>query len=90
MRIRSIEVFLIQLIFYLILWLTNDYIAMLLSLVFGCISFFILLISIIAEMLDRSKVPAWYYGLMLASMLAPLIVGVIMTYIMGTPEWMQK
>ena len=88
MKLRPFEIFLIQIVFYLILWLSDQYLAVLLSLIFGSICFFILLIASIAELIERSRISKWYFGLMIASVLAPVIIGGLMVLIFGTPEWM--
>ena len=43
----------------------------------------ILLISWIVEKIEPSRVPRWYFHLMLASMLAPVLVGLGYLSIMG-------
>ncbi|MEM9822947.1 MAG: hypothetical protein AAF985_17840 [Bacteroidota bacterium] len=80
---RPIELILIQFLFYLVLWLWNDYIASLISAVFACIFFFILLISLVVEWIEPSKVPRSYFVFMLISVLCPILVGVLFFNIMG-------
>ena len=88
-KIRPIEVFLIQFIFYSILWLLNDFVASLLTAVFPAIFLFILIISLLAELIERSKVPRWYYYLMIASILAPILAAFVFVFFMGANfEWM--
>lgn len=74
-RLNITEIFLIQAIVYTLLWLWNDYVATLLSLTFSAIAFFILAVSLISELLDRSKVPRWYFSAMIISVVTPLIIG---------------
>jgi membrane protein YdbS with pleckstrin-like domain len=69
------EVFLIQAVFYILVWMWNDHAATILTLSFAAIALFILAISLIAEVLDRSKVPRWYFWVMGISVLTPLIIG---------------
>ncbi|MCH2081730.1 MAG: hypothetical protein MK226_05025 [Saprospiraceae bacterium] len=88
MKIRPFEIFLIQIVFYLILWLSDQYLAVLLSLIFGSICFFILLIASIAELVERSRISKSYFSMMIASVLAPVIIGGLMVLIFGTPEWL--
>jgi len=75
MRIQPyiLEAFLGQLAIYLIIWLNNDYLATLLSLVFGGIGLAILLISLIVDWVEYSGVPKWYYQLLVTSVSAPII-----------------
>jgi drug/metabolite transporter superfamily protein YnfA len=84
------EVFLIQAVFYIILWLWNDHAATILTLSFAAIALFILVISLIAEVIDRSKVPRWYFWVMGISIVTPLIIGAFfLTLKNGTLDWMK-
>jgi hypothetical protein len=83
------EVFLIQALFYIVFWLWNDHVATILTLSFSAIALFILVISLIAEVFDRSKVPRWYFWVMGISILTPLIIGAFfLTIKNGTLDWM--
>jgi hypothetical protein len=83
------EIFLIQIIVYILLWLWNDFVATILSLSFAAIALFILLISLIAELIDKSKVPRWYFYVMFLSVLTPILVGSLFMYIKnGSLDWM--
>jgi len=91
LSLRPLEVFLIQLIFYISLWLWNDYTATLVSAIFGTICLFILIISLITEWIEPSKVPRWYFGMMVASILAPIIAAVIFIgFVYGQPDWLTQ
>lgn len=84
------EVFLIQAVFYIILWLWNDHAATIMTLSFAAIALFILVISLIAEVIDRSKVPGWYFWVMGISIVTPLIIGAFfLTLKNGTLDWMK-
>lgn len=87
-QLRPIEILLIEVAFYIILWLVNDYVATLISLIFGSIFLLLLLISLIVEWIERSKVPRWYYTFMLMSTLAPIVAAIIYLSISGTLKWM--
>lgn len=89
-KIRPIEIFLAQLVIYLLIWIFNDYLATLLSIIFGSIFFLILLISLIVEIIERSKVPRSYFLFMLASVLAPIAASLIYITISGGLEWMKN
>ncbi len=89
-KIRPIEILLAEVIVYILLWLANDYLATLLSLIFGSIFLLILVISIIVEIVERSKVPRWYFFFMLMSVLAPIIAAAIFLLISGGLEWMRQ
>lgn len=88
-KLRPIEILLIEIAFYIILWLLDDYLASLLSLIFGSIFLLLLLISIVVEWIEKSKVPRWYYSFMLVSALAPFIAALIFLAISGGLEWLQ-
>jgi len=87
-RPSSIELLLFQLVIYFMLWLGNDYVATMISLVFAGIFFLILIISLMVEGVESSKVPRWYYGYMLVSTLAPIVSSGIYVLIYGMPDWM--
>jgi hypothetical protein len=87
---RLAEIFLAETIVYVLLWLTNDYLATLLSVVFAGIFLFILLISLLAEWIERSGVPRSYYGFMVVSILSPLLTAALMLAILGIPEWLSQ
>ena len=88
-RLSMTEVFLVEAIVYLLLWMWNDYVATILTLSFTAIALFILLVSLVAELIERSKVPRWYFGLMVISVVTPLIVGVFfMVLKKGGLDWM--
>lgn len=88
--IRPVEVFLIEMVIYLLLWLFNDYLASLLSIIFGTICLLILLISLIVEAIERSKVPRWYYYFLAMSVLAPIGAALIYLFISGGVDWMKQ
>lgn len=82
-----IEVLLIETVIYLALWLYDDYLASLLTLILGGICLAILIISLLVELVERSKVPRWYYYFMAASVLAPILAGVVYFLISGELNW---
>jgi len=73
-RTNIIEFFLIQLIFYTLVFLWNHHIGILLSLSFSVICFAIVIISYLADWIEAARVPAWYYPLMWVSVVSPLLV----------------
>lgn len=86
-KINAFELFLIQIVIYLILWMVNDYLASMLSLILAVISFAILLVSLVVELVERSRVPAWYYYYMAVSIIAPILSGVVYFFISGELNW---
>lgn len=87
---QVIIVFLIEFIIFLSLWLIDDYIGTMLSATFVAISLFILLIALMAELLDRSKVPRLYFWLMAVSVIAPLVASAVYIGLFGVElDWMR-
>ncbi len=86
-KLSALEVFLIQAIIYLVIWLVDDYVATILTLSFAGIFFSIYLLTKVVEWIEPSKVPKQYFRYMLASALAPTIVGIVFFSIYGIPDW---
>jgi hypothetical protein len=87
--LRLPEIFMIEAILYLMLWIWNDFAATIFSLSFSAIAFFILIIAMIAEVIEPSKVPRKYFYVMLISALTPLVVGSFFMYLKkGALDWM--
>ena len=87
---RWLEVLLIEIIIYFLLWSYDDYMATILSLIFGSMCLLILIISIVVEMIEPSKVPRWYFTIMIVSILAPIVAFFIFSTIGGELSWMEK
>lgn len=88
-KIGPIEVFLIEFIIFSLLWLWDDYIASMLTVVFSFIFFFILVISLMVELVERSKVPGWYFTFMTVSIFAPMTAALVFIFFMGADfEWL--
>ncbi|MFT4664707.1 MAG: hypothetical protein ACI8YQ_000671 [Polaribacter sp.] len=83
LRIRPIEIFLIQFVCYMALWLYDDYMGSLMSIIMAGIFSAILIISLIVEWIEPSKVPRSYFYLMAASVVAPLLAMGIYVFLMG-------
>lgn len=88
-KIRTIEILMFEIIIYLLIWFVNEYMATMLSLIFGTICLLILLISLVVEFIERSKVPRWYFGLMAMSVIAPILAAIIYLGISGSMGWMR-
>lgn len=86
--LRMGEVFLIQIFLYLVCWLLNDYLASMVSLIFGTMFLAILLVSLVVEVVERSRVPRWYFVFMLISVIAPLVSAGIYLSITKGVDWM--
>lgn len=91
MKIGSVELFFVQCIIYTILWLTNDYIATLLSIILFFLFFSVFIVAFIAEKLDKSNVPKNYFKLMISGFLAPLVIYIIFFVMNGGKfDWMKN
>lgn len=82
-RLTLPEVFLLETIAWLLLWLLSDYVAALLTLILGAIVLAVLIFALIAELLERSKVPRQYFWIMGISVLAPIVSALLYLLIFG-------
>ena len=81
------ELAIVQAILYTGLWLWNEYIASLVSIILVPIIFSILLISLISELIEKSKVPKVYFKFMIISIITPIIIALLMRILFGTIIW---
>lgn len=89
-RTNLLIIWLGQAIIYSVLWLWNEYVATYLTIIFPALILFILILALISDLIEPSRIPGWYYGLMLISIITPLIIGVVFYYINdGKLEWLQ-
>ncbi len=89
LQFRTVEILLLEIAFNIVLWLLDEYIATLLSLILGSIFLLLLLFALVVEWIERSKVPRWYFWFMLVSVLAPLVAAAIYLAIQGGLQWLQ-
>jgi len=86
-----VEVLLIQVIIWTSLWLYDDYLGSLLTVVMVPIFFFILVIALISELIERSKVPKRYFMYMIVSICVPLVIGLgVYVASSGYFDWLQE
>jgi hypothetical protein len=83
LRLSLLEIFLLEVVAWLGLWLLDDYLATLLTLIIGAIVSAVLLVALMAEGIERSKVPRKYFYVMLLSIVAPLVAGILYLSIFG-------
>ena len=89
-RANLLIILLGQAVIYTSLWLWNEYVASYLTIIFPAVILFILIIAVIADLIEPSRIPVWYYGLMLISIVTPLVIGAVFYYINdGRLEWLQ-
>ncbi len=65
------------------LWLSNDYLATLLTLTIGAIVLSVLLIALAAEAIEPTKVPRRYFWIMAVSILAPVLAAGLYVLLFG-------
>lgn len=83
MRLSLLEIFLLETAAWLALWLISDYVATLLTLTVGAIVSAVLAIALMAEWVERSKVPRRYFQVMALSIGAIAIAAGLYVSIFG-------
>ncbi len=90
-RPSLLEIFLFQVVIWLGLWLLTDYVATLLTLAVGAIVLAVLVIAMLAELVERSKVPRRYFSIMALSLLAIIVAaGIYMSIFGGKLAFLEK
>ena len=90
MRIGLLEIILLQIILYSGLWILSPYAGFMLSMIVATISAAVLVISLIMELVDRSKVPKIYFYAMVTAIVCPLIVALsFIAFYPGAMSWME-
>ena len=86
-NIGLLEISLIQVVFYSTIWFIDDYFAILITVILTSIIFAVLIISLITELLEKSRVPRSYFTWMIASTIIPLVVAAFFVLVMGVKEF---
>ncbi|MFN0216920.1 MAG: hypothetical protein ACKVT2_21900 [Saprospiraceae bacterium] len=76
-RFSLLEIFLVETIAWLSLWLLDEYIAGLLTIIIGAIVSAVLIIALISEAIERSNVPKKYFQVMAISILSIFVAAAI-------------
>ncbi len=76
-------VLLLQAVIYSGIWLWNEYVATYFTLIIPGVILVILILATISDFIEPSRIPGWYYGLMLVSIITPIIIGAIFYYLYG-------
>jgi len=88
-RTNLLIVTLLQAVIYSGIWLWNEYVATYLTLIFPGMILVILIIGTIADLIEPSRIPRWYYGLMTISIVIPLVIGGFFYYLYeGRLDWL--
>lgn len=83
LRLSLLEIFLLQIVIWLGLWLISDYVATLLTVIVGAIVSAVLIVALIAEAIERSKVPKRYFQIMGISILCIVLAALIYLTLLG-------
>ena len=86
-NIGLLEISLIQVVFYSIIWFIDDYFAILITVIMVCILFAVLVISTITELIEKSRVPRSYFTWMIVSTIIPLVVAGFFVLVLGVNEF---
>lgn len=89
MKIGLLEIALFEFIVFLALWVMDEYIASLLCVIVPAICLGVLIISLIAEWIEPSKVPKSFFKILGISVVIPIVTLVVYLGFFGTLEWMQ-
>ena len=82
-RLTLFEIFMLETVVMLGLWLLNDYVAALLTLILAAVVSAVLIIALISEWIERTKVPKKYFQAMGLSVLALVCAAVIYLAVSG-------
>ncbi|MCC6413781.1 MAG: hypothetical protein IT270_19185 [Saprospiraceae bacterium] len=88
-KLTVFEVFLLETAVWLAFWLLNDYMATLLTLIIVAIVSSVLIIAMISEWIERSKVTRYYFQVMAVSVAAPLVAGLLYILLFGELTWLR-
>ena len=73
----------------LLLWMLDDYLGFMISLIVIFLSMAVLLITFITQKVDFRPIPKWYYHVLYCLILIPLIIGIVYLTLFGyTLDWM--
>ncbi len=90
-RLSLFEIFLLQTVIWLGLWLLSDYVAALLTLIIGAIVLAVLAFALIAEVIERSRVPKKYFQVMALSILSmAAAAGIYLTLLGGQMDFLNQ
>jgi len=70
-------------VIYVLIWIISEYTASLLLVIIPIITIAILMLSLLFELIEPSKVPKVYYYYLLTIIIAPIIVGIFFFSING-------
>ena len=90
-RLGLLEIFLLQVIVYAVIWLWDEYVATYVCIVIPAVIGAALLLSLIVELIEPSKVPRRFFTILFISVLAPIITGVAFVLLyQGNLTWLDQ
>jgi len=84
--VAAIEILLVQVVVFMVLWILIPFWASLLTFIIPMIGIPILLIALIAELLERTRISRLYFVVMFITILAPPTVAFIYSFLSGN-DW---
>jgi len=88
MKIGLFEIVLLELVAFLLLWVVDEFTASLLCIVIPFICLGVLVVALISEWIEPSKVPKLFFKTLTVSIIIPLITLVVYFLIFGTFGWL--
>jgi len=89
LKIGTIEIILVEAIILSLVYALDSYVGLLLCLIIAVLSAAILIISLIAEVVERSKVPKSYFSALATICLTAIVVMVFFSiFLKGSFSWM--
>ncbi len=82
-RPSLLEIFLFEVVVWLSLWLLSDYVATLLTFTVGAMVLAVLIVALLSEAVERSRVPRRYFSIMALSLLAIVVAAALYVFIFG-------
>ena len=82
-RPSLLEIFLFEVVVWLSLWLLSDYVATLLTFTVGAMVLAVLIVALLSEAVERSRVPRRYFSIMALSLLAIVVAAALYVSIFG-------
>lgn len=87
-KIKLEEILLLEIIFYFAIWMYDEYLGTMISIIFGSICLVILLTSMVVEKMEKSGVPPFFYKVLTVSVIAPIVAATIYNGIVGGIKWL--
>ena len=72
---------LVEAVAYTALWLWNEYVAFYITIIFPALILVVLVMALIADWIEPSRIPGWYYKVMLLSVAIPVVIGMVFYFI---------